>query len=208
MISNDLKSQNGYQWLTSPLNRIYTYTNIYIDCLWWSVLLVIIQCIPILKSLCLTGGSTIYEKKMKRKKKEFVCSHRYQIFSGGVVFQFFSQHEMTVEYKKKKRRSRVMQNHRSWCHSTTTVGSRSTLQRRASHRKRRRRLFFFFNLPLSALPPWKDMFGNGRNWNWVTEESKNINELKSKTLIDYCFKHFKTMLPVHSWLADVLPLFR
>lgn len=39
-------------------------------------------------------------------------------------------------------------------------------------------------------------------------ESKNINELKSKTLIDYCFKHFKAMLPVHSWLADVLPLFR
>lgn len=39
-------------------------------------------------------------------------------------------------------------------------------------------------------------------------ESKNINELKSETLVSYCFKHFKAMLPVHSWLADVLPLFR
>lgn len=39
-------------------------------------------------------------------------------------------------------------------------------------------------------------------------ESKNTKELKPKTLIDYCFKHFKAMLPVHSWLADVLPLFR
>jgi uncharacterized protein (TIGR02453 family) len=39
-------------------------------------------------------------------------------------------------------------------------------------------------------------------------ESKNINELKSESLIEYCFKHFKAMLPLHSWLADVLPLFR
>lgn len=39
-------------------------------------------------------------------------------------------------------------------------------------------------------------------------ESKNISELKPKTIVDYCFKHFKAMLPVHSWLADVLPLFR
>ena len=45
------------------------------------------------------GLYTIYEKKMKAKKKEFVCSHRYQIFSGGVVFQFFSQHEMTAGNK-------------------------------------------------------------------------------------------------------------
>ncbi len=39
-------------------------------------------------------------------------------------------------------------------------------------------------------------------------ESKDINQLKPKTVIDYCFRHFKAMLPVHSWLADVLPLFR
>ncbi len=39
-------------------------------------------------------------------------------------------------------------------------------------------------------------------------ESKEIAQLKPKTIIDFCFKHFKTMLPVHSWLADVLPLFR
>lgn len=38
-------------------------------------------------------------------------------------------------------------------------------------------------------------------------ESKDINQLKPKTIIDFCFKHFKAMLPVHSWLADVLPLF-
>lgn len=39
-------------------------------------------------------------------------------------------------------------------------------------------------------------------------ESKDVNQLKPKTVIDYCFKHFKAMLPVHSWLADVLPIFR
>jgi len=39
-------------------------------------------------------------------------------------------------------------------------------------------------------------------------ESKDINQLKPKTIIDYCFKHFKAMLPVHSWLTDVLLLFR
>ena len=39
-------------------------------------------------------------------------------------------------------------------------------------------------------------------------ESKNTKELKSNTLLDFCFKHFKAMLPVHSWLVDVLPLFR
>lgn len=39
-------------------------------------------------------------------------------------------------------------------------------------------------------------------------ESKDIGQLKPKSLIDFCFKHFKAMLPVHSWLADVLPIFR
>lgn len=39
-------------------------------------------------------------------------------------------------------------------------------------------------------------------------ENKDLKPLKSNTLIDFCFKHFKAMLPVHSWLADVLPLFR
>ena len=39
-------------------------------------------------------------------------------------------------------------------------------------------------------------------------ESKNIGQLKPKTVFDYCFNHFKAMLPVHSWLADVLPLFQ
>jgi uncharacterized protein (TIGR02453 family) len=39
-------------------------------------------------------------------------------------------------------------------------------------------------------------------------ESKEIGLLKPKTVVDFCFKHFKAMLPVHSWLADVLPLFR
>lgn len=39
-------------------------------------------------------------------------------------------------------------------------------------------------------------------------ESNDINQLKPKTVVDYCFKHFKAMLPLHSWLADVLPIFR
>ncbi|HAB51630.1 MAG TPA: TIGR02453 family protein [Ignavibacteriales bacterium] len=39
-------------------------------------------------------------------------------------------------------------------------------------------------------------------------ESKEMNQLKPKTVVDFCFKHFKSMLAVHSWLADVLPLFR
>lgn len=39
-------------------------------------------------------------------------------------------------------------------------------------------------------------------------ESKNTAELKPKTVVGYCFKHFKAMLPLHAWLADVLPLFR
>lgn len=39
-------------------------------------------------------------------------------------------------------------------------------------------------------------------------ESKDVGQLKPKTIIDYSFKHFKAMLPIHSWLADVLPLFR
>lgn len=39
-------------------------------------------------------------------------------------------------------------------------------------------------------------------------ESKNLNELKPKIVVDYCFNHFKAMLPVHSWLVDVLSLFR
>jgi uncharacterized protein (TIGR02453 family) len=39
-------------------------------------------------------------------------------------------------------------------------------------------------------------------------ESSDLNRLKPKTIIDYCFKHFKAMLPVHSWLTDVLPLFQ
>jgi len=39
-------------------------------------------------------------------------------------------------------------------------------------------------------------------------ESKEIKQLKPKTVVDFCFKHFKAMLPIHSWLADILPLFR
>ena len=39
-------------------------------------------------------------------------------------------------------------------------------------------------------------------------ESKDVGDLKPKTIIDYCFNHFKAMLPIHSWLTDVLPLFR
>lgn len=39
-------------------------------------------------------------------------------------------------------------------------------------------------------------------------ESKKVEQLKPKTVIDFCFKNFKAMLPVHNWLADVLPLFR
>ena len=39
-------------------------------------------------------------------------------------------------------------------------------------------------------------------------ENKEINQLNPKTVTEFCFKHFKAMLAVHSWLADVLPLFR
>lgn len=39
-------------------------------------------------------------------------------------------------------------------------------------------------------------------------ESKEFDQLKPKTIIDFCFKHFKAMLPVHSWLTDIMPLFR
>jgi len=39
-------------------------------------------------------------------------------------------------------------------------------------------------------------------------EKNSLDELNSRTIVDYCFKHFKAMLPLHNWLADVLPLFR
>lgn len=39
-------------------------------------------------------------------------------------------------------------------------------------------------------------------------ESKEMNLLKPDTVIDFAFKHFKAMLPIQTWLADVLPLFR
>ncbi|NWF89148.1 MAG: DUF2461 domain-containing protein [Ignavibacteriaceae bacterium] len=39
-------------------------------------------------------------------------------------------------------------------------------------------------------------------------ESKEMNLLKPNTVIDFAFKHFKAMLPIHNWLADVMPLFR
>lgn len=39
-------------------------------------------------------------------------------------------------------------------------------------------------------------------------ESSDLNLLNSKNVVEYCFKHYKNMLPFHSWLADVLPLFR
>lgn len=39
-------------------------------------------------------------------------------------------------------------------------------------------------------------------------ESKELDQLKPITIVEFCYKHFKAMLPVHNWLADVLPLFK
>jgi uncharacterized protein (TIGR02453 family) len=39
-------------------------------------------------------------------------------------------------------------------------------------------------------------------------ESDNLSLLNQKNVVEYSFKHYKNMLLFHSWLADVLPLFR
>jgi uncharacterized protein (TIGR02453 family) len=39
-------------------------------------------------------------------------------------------------------------------------------------------------------------------------ESNNLSLLNQKNVMEYTFKHYKNMLLFHSWLADILPLFR
>lgn len=67
---------------------------------------------------------------------------------------------------------------------------------------------YFKRLPkgFDADPPQKKLLLHNGLYCFI--EKNDLTQLKPKTIIEFCFKHFKAMLPLHSWLADVLPLFK